>query len=214
MKKQFLIKDILKVSILPLLILLLFLAGYSTYVIKIEHILKPEIKKYLGNVIFTLFTFVIAFWFQRLTGIAITWYARRVAPRTKTCWDEEFIPLVRKGAKITIWIIIFIIVLARWGINISALIATLGVSSLAVALAAQDTIANIIAGFLIMIDRPFRIGDEIKLPSGEKVKVLDIGIRRSKFLNIEDNAIIIVPNLDLSKSKILNYTYGKENKVS
>ncbi|MFH1848359.1 MAG: mechanosensitive ion channel domain-containing protein, partial [Candidatus Omnitrophota bacterium] len=80
---------------------------------------------------------------------------------------------------------------------------------LAIALAAQDTIANIIAGFLIMIDNPFSIGDCIKLPSGEKVKVLDIGIRRSKFES-EDGAMVIVPNLELSKSKIINYTYKEK----
>ncbi len=94
-----------------------------------------------------------------------------------------------------------------YGVNISALVTALGVGSLAIALAAQDTIANIIAGFLIMVDAPFKIGDKIKLPSGEMVKVLDIGVRRSKFLS-EDNAIIIVPNVDLSKNKITNYTYG------
>ncbi len=99
--------------------------------------------------------------------------------------------------------------MSHFGININALVAALGVSSLAIALAAQDTIANLIAGFLIMIDRPFKIGDRIKLPTGEMVDVLDIGIRRSKFLS-EDKAIVIVPNLDLSKKKIVNYTYSEE----
>jgi small-conductance mechanosensitive channel len=116
--------------------------------------------------------------------------------------------LFKRVTDIFIWIIALIILLSRFGVNISALIATLGVSSLAIALAAQDTIANVIAGFLIMIDRPFCVGDEIKLPSGEKVRVLDIGIRRSKFSG-DEKAIIIVPNLDLSKSKIINYTYEK-----
>ena len=95
--------------------------------------------------------------------------------------------------------------MSYFGINISALIATLGVGSLAIALAAQDTISNIIAGFLIMVDRPFKVGDEIKLPTGERVKVLKIGNRRSQFRGEED-ALIIVPNLDLSKSKIVNYS--------
>jgi small-conductance mechanosensitive channel len=99
-----------------------------------------------------------------------------------------------------------------FGVNISALITTLGITSLAIALAAQDTIANIISGFLIMIDRPFRIGDRIKLPSGEPVSVLDIGVRRSRFLG-EDGSVIIVPNLDLSKSKIVNITYGEERRA-
>ena len=102
-----------------------------------------------------------------------------------------------------------LIILPFYGVNISALIAALGVASLAIALAAQDTIGNIIAGFMIMIDRPFRIGDKIKLPSGEIVGVLDIGLRRSKFAS-EEKAVIIVPNLELSKSKIVNYTFGKE----
>ena len=82
-------------------------------------------------------------------------------------------------------------------------------SSLAVALAAQDTIANLIAGFLIMVDQPFRVGDRIKLPSGEIVTVKEVGIRRSKFF-LEDQAIIIVPNLDLSKNKIVNFSYMEE----
>ena len=80
---------------------------------------------------------------------------------------------------------------------------------MAIALAAQDTIANIISGFMIMVDRPFRIGDRVKIPSGEVVDVLEIGVRRSKFLS-QEKAIVIVPNLELSKSKIINYTYGEE----
>ena len=107
----------------------------------------------------------------------------------------------------------FLVILPFFGVNISALVAALGVSSLAIALAAQDTIANIIAGFMIMIDRPFRIGDEIKLSSGDVVKVLDIGVRRSKFIS-QDEAIVIIPNLELSKSKIVNYSYGKERTES
>lgn len=105
-----------------------------------------------------------------------------------------------------------LVTLPLYGVNISALITALGVTSLAIALAAQDTIANVIAGFLIMVDRPFREGDSMKLPSGEKVIALEIGVRRSRFL-AEDGSIIIVPNLDLSKSKIVNFTYGEERKA-
>ncbi|MDP8262708.1 MAG: mechanosensitive ion channel [Candidatus Ancaeobacter aquaticus] len=62
-----------------------------------------------------------------------------------------------------------------------------------------------------MIDRPFRVGDRIRLLSGENVVVKDIGIRRSKFVFDDDKAIIIMPNQDLSKSKIVNYTFAEEN---
>src|SRR3989338_1013979 len=150
----------------------------------------------------------IKLWYKIFNTI-LQWYGENIAIKTATKLDDEFIPLFKHVARILVWAIGLIITLSHLGVNINALIATLGVSSLAIALAAQDTIANIISGFLIMVDRPFRVGDEIKLPSGEKVKVLVIGVRRSRFLS-EDNAIIIVPNLELSKSKIVNFTYGKE----
>ena len=146
---------------------------------------------------------------QRIIGGVSCWYNENIASRTETKLDDELIPLVRRAFKILTWVIALLVILPIYGVNISALIAALGVSSLAIALAAQDTIANIISGFMIMVDRPFRLNDSIKLPSGEVVKVLEIGVRRSKFLS-EDKAIIIVPNLELSKQKIVNYTYGQE----
>jgi small-conductance mechanosensitive channel len=146
---------------------------------------------------------------QRASGAFFNWYKLNIASKTKTKLDDRFIPFFTKTTNVILWIIALIILLSHFGVNINALVAALGVSSLAIALAAQDTIANLIAGFLIMIDRPFKIGDRIKLPTGEMVEVLDIGVRRSKFLS-EDKAIVIVPNLDLSKKKIVNYTYNEE----
>jgi len=99
-----------------------------------------------------------------------------------------------------------LIVLNRFDINVSGIIATLGIGSLAIALAAQETLANMIAGFVILIDRPFREGDRIKLPSGEVGDVYEIGMRSTKILDF-DNNLIIVPNTDLVKSKIQNMTY-------
>ena len=165
-------------------------------------------EKYLDKIFIGFIVFFATYWIFKIALAMFDWYALNIAARTKTDLDDKFIPLFKRVTVTIIWAIGLIILLGRFGVNISALVATLGVSSLAIALAAQDTIANIIAGFLIMVDRPFSIKDTIKLPSGEKVKVLDIGIRRSKFIS-EDGSIIIVPNLELSKSKIVNYTYGK-----
>jgi MscS family membrane protein len=143
--------------------------------------------------------------------VILDWYRQNIAEKTDTTLDDDLIPIIRRTVKVLIWTIAFLVILPFFGVNISALITALGVGSLAIALAAQDTIANIIAGFLIMIDKPFRVGDTIKIPSGETVEVLQIGVRRSRFL-AQDQAIIIVPNLDLSKSKIVNFTYGQERK--
>ena len=201
--------EIAKKIFLPILLFLLFLAIYVNYKVSISpyipEALQGEIKKYLLTIFIIMFGFIS----QRIIGAIVCWYEENIASKTATKLDDEAIPLIRRLLKVLVWIIALLMILPLYGVNISALIATLGVSSLAVALAAKDTISNIISGFMIMVDSPFRVGDKIKIPSGEVVTVLDIGVRRSKFLS-EDNAIIIVPNLELSKSRIVNYTYGEE----
>lgn len=212
MQKNILSPKILKNSFLPLIIVILALLLYFIYSFRFKPTLNEEITKIIARGFFAVFVSAITFFFQRITSAAFIWYSQNIAVKTETRFDDKILPLLKRTTNTIIWLIATLVILSNFGININALIATLGVCSLAIALAAQDTIANIIAGFLIMVDGPFRIGNEIKLPSGEKVRVLDIGIRRSWFLNLEDNSIIIFPNLELSKSKIVNFTYGKERK--
>lgn len=210
MQKSTLGLKVLRSSFSPLIIVILILILHFIYSFRLKPILSEEITKIASKSFFIILVLTIVFFFQRIISGVFAWYVQNIAIKTETKFVSEILPLLRRITNIIIWIIALLVILSNFGININALVATLGVSSLAIALAAQDTIANIISGFLIMIDRPFRIGDEIKLPSGEKVRVLDIGIRRSRFINLDDNAIIIVPNLELSKSKIVNFTYGKE----
>ena len=195
---------VLKGSIVPILLgvfaVYFFIFLYAKYGSKHGAI--------ISKAFFSLLIVLITYWVFRISDTLFVWYAVNVAAKTKTKLDDKFMPLFRRVSSTIIWSIGIVVLLAKLGVNINALIATLGVGSLAIAMAAQDTIANIIAGFLIMLDSPFSIDDEIKLASGEKVKVLDIGIRRSKFLS-EENAVIIMPNLELSKSKITNYTQSK-----
>jgi len=166
-------------------------------------------KEYLNKIFISLLILFITYWVFKIAMVLFNWYAVNIAARTKTELDDKFIPLFKRITVTIIWAVGLIVLLDRIGVNINAFVAALGVGSLAIALAAQDTIANIIAGFLIMVDRPFSVGDKIQLPSGEKVEVLDVGIRRSRFVS-ENKAIIIVPNLELSKSKIVNFTYGEK----
>ena len=200
---------IIKRSFMPLVIFLLLITGGFFYKINVAHLMPIIIRGSIKKFIITLLAISAGFLAQRVIDGLVLWYGESIAKATSSTLDEELLPFLRKSLKIALWIIVIITVLPFYGVNVNALIATLGVGSLAIALAAKDTISNIIAGFLIMIDRPFRMGDKVKIPSGEIVTVLDIGIRRSTFLS-DEKAVIIVPNLDLSKSKIINYTYGQE----
>lgn len=195
-----------KQCIFPFLINLLLGAAYFVYQFYLVRLINEGWIKYINDAFFVIALIFAAYFVRKIISSFFNWYTIRKESESAV---TEFIPLFRRCIRIVVWTIALIILLSHFGININALVATLGVGSLAIALAAQDTISNIIAGFLIMVDRPFRIGDKIKLPTGEIAVALNIGIRRSRF-RAEDRSIIIVPNQDLSKSKIVNYTYGEE----
>ncbi len=201
--------EILKRCAMPFITAAALAVFYGAYITQVRSALRVNWNNVIEKTFFILAVLVIAYWLRTISVAFFNWYAANVAEKTHSKLDEEFIPLFRKVVNVILWIIAVIVALSYLGINIAALLTTLGVGSLAIALAAQDTIANVIAGFLIMIDRPFKVGDTIKLPSGERVKVLWIGNRRSKF-RAEDGSLIIVPNLDLSKSKIVNYSEREE----
>lgn len=207
MKKVRLGIEILKKCAMPFITAMILALFYGAYIARVQSALQINWNNVIEKVFFVLAIIIITYWLRMINVAVFGWYAAKIADKTHSSIDDEFIPLFKKVIGVVLWIIAIIIVLSYFGINISALIATLGVGSLAIALAAKDTISNIIAGFLIMVDRPFKVGDEIKLPTGERVKVLKIGNRRSQFRGEED-ALIIVPNLDLSKSKIVNYSEG------
>lgn len=143
---------------------------------------------------------------SRLFNLVLDYYVEKKNLEKTRGSLHDFVPLLRNIFVVVISIIGLLIVFNRFNINVSGIIATLGVGSLAVALAAQDTLANMIAGFVILIDRPFREGDRIKLPTGEVGDVYEIGMRSTKILDF-DNNLIIVPNTDLVKSTIHNMTY-------
>ncbi|VUD69195.1 Low conductance mechanosensitive channel YnaI [Thalassocella blandensis] len=99
-----------------------------------------------------------------------------------------------------------LILLGTLGISITPIIASLGITSLAVALALQPTLENFFSGVQLVIDKPVRVGDFIELDSGEQGFVEKIGWR-STWIKMLPNNTVIVPNSVLSNSKIINYFY-------
>lgn len=142
----------------------------------------------------------------RLVDVLGSWSTKNIAERAESEVYSEFLPLLNRVIRLIVLIIAIIAMLDHFGVNINSLLAVLGVGSLAIALAAKDTIANMISGFIIMIDRPFRVGDRVILDSGEKCDVYHIGLRSTRFKTFE-NTLIILPNEQLLTSKITNVSY-------
>lgn len=97
-----------------------------------------------------------------------------------------------------------ILILQSLGISVAPLITALGVGGLAVALALQDTLSNFFAGLHLLLARPVRPGDYIRLDSGEEGYVMDITWRNTSIQDLMQN-MIIVPNSKMTEAKIINY---------
>ena len=165
---------------------------------------------YAQGVIFVCFVAVVTVLFIRIADTSVKYFIERHARQTSSKINEALLPLLNRLITILIVLISIITILHHFGQDVSSLVVSLGVGSLAIALAAQETIANMIGGFVIMTDRPFRVGDRIKLPSGEIGDVQEIGIRSTRVLDF-DNNLIVNPNAELIKGKIINYSYPSEH---
>jgi small-conductance mechanosensitive channel len=109
---------------------------------------------------------------------------------------------VVKGVVITLGVVVL---LGTMGVSITPILTALGVGGLAVALALQDTLSNLFAGIHILMEKSIRVGDVIRLESGEEGTVSDIGWRTTRIRLLPNNEVII-PNNKLAQTRILNYS--------
>lgn len=125
--------------------------------------------------------------------------------------DKIILPLLTRIIRVFIWVVAVTIIMEEWGYNIYSLITGLGIGGLAIALAAQDTLANIFAGIMIFIDKPFVIGDWIKTESVEGV-VEDISFRSTRVRTF-DNSLVSLPNSKLINEAIINWNKMEKRRV-
>ena len=97
-----------------------------------------------------------------------------------------------------------LLILGSLGISITPLLAALGVGGLAVGLALQDTLGNLFAGVHILVEKPVRLGDYVKLETGQEGYVTDIGWRTTRIRMLPNN-MVIVPNAKLAQTILTNY---------
>jgi small-conductance mechanosensitive channel len=135
----------------------------------------------------------------------VGWYLDRISADGASGLTTTIGPIVGKVINLLVGLVALIVILDHFGVNIGSLLVSLGVGSLAVALAAQDTLANMIGGFVILVDRPFRVGDRIEVGAGQVGDVLEIGLRSTKLVNF-DNNVIVIPNAELVKGRITNFS--------
>ena len=145
-----------------------------------------------------------------LIVLDITWFFGRLCNGLlQVYWEHQsdghankMMPIIKRTILVIVWIIGTVTALSNVGVNISALLGTLGISGIAFALAAQDTVKNIFGAFTILTDKPFSIGDTIRVDSFEGT-VVDVGVRSTKIMNY-DKRIITFPNYKITDASIIN----------
>lgn len=156
----------------------------------------------------------ITWFFTRLSDSLIEYYWTNKNERSKTAviHNTRMVPVIKRTLLVIIWIIGFVMALSNVGVNISALIGTLGIGGIAFALAAQDTIKNIFGAFTLLTDRPFNIGDVINIDNYEGT-IIDVGIRSTKMRNY-DNRLITFPNYKMADASITNISAEPMRRVT
>ena len=142
----------------------------------------------------------------RVTSDAIKVYALRTTGVMQA--SSIFITVGR----LLIYIVGFLILLQTFGISIAPILTALGVGGLAVALALQDTLANLFAGVHLLASRKIKIGDYVALESGQEGYVVDINWRNTSIRQIPNN-MIIIPNAKMAQAIVTNY-YRPQNEMS
>lgn len=118
--------------------------------------------------------------------------------------NDQLAPLATRTLKVTVVIVGSLIVLQNFGVNVTALLAGLGIGGVALAFAAQDTVANVFGTITILLDAPFKLGDHIKIGDTEGF-VEEIGFRSTQIRTLY-NSLVILPNSVVAKEKVDNLT--------
>ena len=166
-----------------------------------------EVKSLLSDLYFLLGLVVAVRMTLHLISLADTEATRRAAQQGREDELAPVITLLARVGRVVAVVVALTIFLPRLGINVTAFAAALGLGGLAISLAAKDTIADAIAGFIILVDRPFRIGDRIEIQGIDTWgDVVDIGLRTTR-IRTRDNRMVIVPNSSIGANQVINYTY-------
>ncbi len=169
----------------------------------------------------------IDLWMERIfhvsVALAVTWAIIRALDtlvnallRTRHERDEDmdsaqFIPAVRSSFKALLWGLGIVVALNNAGYDVGALLAGIGIGGLALAMAAKDTLANIFGGVTVFTDKPFRVGDRVRLNGYDGI-VEEVGLRSTRIRTM-DGPLVIVPNHKFTDSMLENVSLEPSRRV-
>lgn len=158
------------------------------------------------NLSMALWAISLTFMFMRVAGDLVRHYGSQIPGALPVT------TLTQTLAQLAVLILGIVLTLGAFGLKVTPILTALGVGGLAVALALQDTLSNLFSGFYIAVAGQIRVGDYIKLNSGEEGYVTDITWRSTAIRALANN-MVIIPNSKLSQAIVTNY-YLPEKRMS
>jgi MscS family membrane protein len=152
---------------------------------------------------------ISAYFLANLVGALIKWYMTDVAPKTGSDLDDHLLPFLRNFLAACIYIVAGVMILGLF-VEITPLIAGLGVAGIAVALAAREMLSNLFGALAILTDRPFKAGDRLYMEGIGVGDVIDMGLRSTR-VRTTDGRIVIVPNEKMAAGRIVNLSQPGES---
>ncbi|MBU1055616.1 MAG: mechanosensitive ion channel family protein [Proteobacteria bacterium] len=183
---------------------------YAIFIIVVIALVRlfkaPLLEKTAYALMILLFTIIIS----KFVSLLIPFLRDKIALKTHTKIDDVIFELMSKFSNVVVYAAGIILALDILGLNIMPFVAGAGIAGIAIGFAAKDTLSNLIAGILLIIDRPFEVGDRIEVWTAPQNSatwgdVVDIGLRATK-IRTTDNIVIIIPNNEIMKRDIINYT--------
>ncbi len=162
------------------------------------------------NIVRVLMTFNLAWFCFNMVALLEHWL-QHWARHTESTLDDHLVPFIRKTLRIFIVFIAILMLVQNLGYSISGLLASLGLGGLAIAMAAKDSLANIFGSIMILLDRPFAIGDWIKAGDMEGT-VDEIGFRSTRIRTFA-KTVITVPNSILMNMSIDNFSQMPKRRI-
>jgi len=147
----------------------------------------------------------------KLVDLGMEVWQKRILASGEAVLDMHLFPVIRKSAKVFVFVVAVLVTSQNLGMNVTGLLASLSIGGLAVGLAAQDTLSNLFGAVALFTDKPFRIGDYIQFDKIEG-NVEGIGLRSTRIRN-QDGHLVVVPNRTMANSSLTNVSKRRSIKT-
>lgn len=146
----------------------------------------------------------ITYMTMKVIDLFLTHWRRRAVKDADSGFDEQLFPIIRRSLQVFVIVVAALLTSHNLGLNITSLIASLSIGGLALGLAAQDTLGNLFGAVSVFLDKPFRLGDRVRIGDIDGV-VEEIGLRSTRIRNL-DGHLITIPNKTMGNATITNIT--------